>query len=270
MKILFASIVISLAHFSLPFADMTTGNKLYSDEKYADALAEYSRQAEAGDAESAYLAANMYRSGKSGKINFHEAIRLYNLALNGGLNKAGLGLGRIYSSERNIRIDMMRAVGYLEIAALDPAGGETAAEAAFFLAQIFRGNSPSVPVGEATAFKWLEVAAENDHPDAAAEVGLSYYSGGKVAKNPAKAFRFVRAAAVRDHAIAQFNMGLFYYQGIGTRADPIKALAWFMLAKNTDPATDNGTIDNFKAAMTASQNKAALVEYERIKIRQSQ
>lgn len=248
---------------------MTAGNKLYSEENYIDALVEYNSQAESGDAEAAYLAANMHRSGKSGKINFHEAIRLYTLALDSGLNKAGLGLGLIYSNERNITIDMMRAVGYLEIAALDPAGGETAAEAAFFLAQIFRGNSPSVPVGEAAALKWLEVAAENDHPDAAAEVGLNYYSGRKVKKDPAKAFRFVRAAAIRGHAIAQFNLGLFYYQGTGTRADPIKALAWFMLAKDTDPATDNGTVNNFKAAMTASKNKSAFAEYERIKIRQS-
>ncbi|MBL4601616.1 MAG: sel1 repeat family protein [Emcibacteraceae bacterium] len=231
------------------------------------ALKWYLKAIDAGNLDAAFMAGELYNANDTFILNYYEAELLYKLALNGGLLKAALPLGRLYTTNVNGVVHMPTAVKYLEIAALDPLGGDAAAEAASFLSQIYRGNGKSIIANERTAFKWLEVAAENGDAAAAAAVGLSCYSGDKVEKNPAKAFRFIRSAASRGHGIAQFNLGLFYYQGAGTRADPVKALAWFMVAKNTDPATDNGTIEKFKAALTPTKNKAAMKEYKNLMLR---
>lgn len=221
------------------------------------ALNWYNRAAEAGHLDAAYQTATLFMDGEVVITNYREAARLFELALEGGVYKAGLPLGRLYTTNATGSVDMPRAVEKLEKAALDPAGGDHVADAAYFLSQIFIANNPGLEIDVSTALKWRTIAAENGHIPAAADMGLRYFNGDGVAKNPDKAMLLITAAANRGHAASQFNLGLFHYQGVGTDVNYSKALTWFIVAKNTDPTTDNGTIEQFRSALTSEQVAAA-------------
>lgn len=228
------------------------------------ALNWYSRAAEAGHMEAAYQTASLYMDGEVVMTNYREASRLFELALEGGVYKAGLPLGRIYTTNATGSVDMPKAIEALEKAALDPAGGEHVREAAYFLSQILIAENPGIAIDEAEALRWRDIAAENGHLPATADMALRYYNGDGVTKNPAKAMRLMTAAAEAGHPASQFNLGLLYYEGVGTDVNYAKALTWFIVAKNSDPTTDNGTIDQFKSALTATQVAAAEAEAAKI------
>ncbi len=228
------------------------------------ALNWYNRAAEAGHMEAAYQTASMFMNGDVVMTNYREAARLYELALEGGVLKAGLPLGRIYTTNATGNVDMPKAVTALEKAALDPEGGDHARDAAYFLSQILIAENPGIAIDEAAALRWRMIAAEQGHTVASGDVGLRYYNGDGVEKNPDKALKFITVAAESGDAAAQFNLGLFHYQGVGTEVDYAKALTWFIVAANTDPATDNGTIDQFKTALPAGQVAAAEAEAQKI------
>lgn len=234
----------------------------------SDRLAQYIKEADTGNGEAAYLAAKIYHQGSTDLRNYPEAVKLYKLAVTGGERRAGFPLGKIYSSQLVAKPDMPYAIEMLEFSATDDTGGEHVMEAAYFLAQIHIGGKDA-PNHVPTIYKWLEIAATNGHAGAAADVGYQYYSGTKIEKDRAKALKFTRMAAMRGHAPSQYNMGIFYNSGVGTRVDNAKALAWFIIAKETDPKTDNGSIANFKKAMPASQKKKAEAEAARLRTRLS-
>lgn len=156
--------------------------------------------------------------------------------------------------------DMPYVQEMLEFAATDDAGGEHVKEAAYFLAQIHIGFKTD----NTTIYKWLELAADNGHTQAAGDVGFQYYSGSKIAKDPMKAFRYTQIAARGGHAVSQFNLGLMYNQGVGIRQNNQTALTWFIIAAKSDPKTDNGTIATFTKGLPADQVKKAQAQAERL------
>ncbi|MDG1708192.1 MAG: tetratricopeptide repeat protein [Emcibacteraceae bacterium] len=242
------------------FANVDSANTLYQSGQFQEALIEYQSAANQGDAMAAYLAAKMLHTHASIEHNYADAITLYKQAAEGGIREAGLPLGKIYSSPMVPTPDMPYVQEMLEFAATDPLGGEHVMEAAYFLAQIHIGFKSD----NTTIYKWLELAADNGHVDAAADVGYQYYSGAKMAKKPMKAFRYTQIAARGGHAVSQYNLGLMHNQGVGIRKNNETALTWFMIAAKTDPKTDNGTIANFKLGLPAAQFKKAEVQAERL------
>jgi TPR repeat protein len=228
------------------------------------ALNWYNRAAEAGHMEAAYQTATMFMDGDVVLTNYRKAASLFEIALDGGIYKAGLPLGRIYSTNATGKVDMPHAVEVLEKAVLDPSGGEHVREAAYFLSQIYIGDNHGLEKSEEISLKWREIAAENGHIAAMADVALRYYNGNGVQKDPEKAMRLMTVAAESGHAASQYNLGIFHYQGVGTDVNYGKALMWFIVAQNTDPSTDTGTIEQFKKSLTAEQVTAAEGQAARI------
>lgn len=216
--------------------------------------------AEAGNAEAAFLAAEMLFNGTGVEKDIVKAINLYKQAVEGGHYAAGWPLGKINTSPMVAEINMDYVKELLTFATTDPEGGVHAMEAAFFLAQIHIGEGADNP----TIYKWLEIAADYGHAEAAADVGLQYFTGGKLEKDPAKANKYIGMAARRGHAVSQFNYGLVFNQGVGVRKDNVKALTWFIVAANTDAKMDNGSIANFRKGLPPSQVKIAEEEAEKI------
>lgn len=240
------------AHAMFRIAEMYW-NGLGMQKNNERALNWYTRAAEAGHLDAAYQTARLFMDGEVVITNYRQASHLFELALEGGILKSGLPLGRLYSTNATGKVDMPRAVEKLEKAALDPDGGDHVREAAYFLSQIYIEDNPGLVKNQETALKWREIAANNGHVAAIADMGLRYYNGDGVVKDPNKALRFMTIAAENGNAASQFNLGLFHYQGVGTDVNFGKALTWFIVAKNTDPSTDNGTVEQFKAALTAEQ-----------------
>lgn len=294
--------LILLAATIIPFyaqADISKANQAYQDGDYATAFEEFfieaqngnsvaqyrvalmyiagqgteqdskvalewlERAAENGHAESAMLAGDIYTNDPE-LANFRKAHEQYASAVDLGLLKAAYPLGKLYTEEKYARVNMKSAVSYFEIAANDPDGGKEAGEAAYFLARIYRGNNTGIISNEETALEWLEVAAENGQMDAAAELGSKYLSGNGIPKNYRKALKFTETAAQKGHPASQFNLGVIYYEGRLIEKDLVKALTWFMVARNSDPALDNGTIEKFTQYLKATQTKEAEEEAARI------
>lgn len=203
-----------------------------------------------GDAEATYKAAKMLHDGNRVEKDIARAIELYKQAAAQNYYSAGLPLGRIYSSQMVFEIDMEYTKEMLQFAASDPEGGDHVMEAAYFLAQIYIGEK----AGNRTVYKWLELAADNGHPAAAADVAYQYFSGRKLTKDLAKAYKYSGMAARRGHGASQYNYAVMHNQGAGTPKDNVKALTWFIVAADTDARFDNVvTIEKFEKGLTASE-----------------
>ena len=219
----------------------------------------------ADEAEKFYQTGQKHLTGDGVMKSYEIAAEKFEIAFSLGLKKVGLDLGQLYITSATGKVDIPKAISKLEAAALDDSSNNVASDAAYLLSQIYRGDNPGVTRSEETALKWVEIAAENNHVDAAAEIGFKYFKDPAIGMDATKAYRFTRVAAVRGHSGSQFNLGIMFYQGShGVKKNLIKALAWFLVAKNTDPATDNGTIDIFKSGMRGSQVKAAEKEAEKL------
>lgn len=202
-----------------------------------------------GDGAATYKAAKILHDGNQVEQDIPRAIELYKKAVVENYYPAGLPLGRIYSSKMVFQIDMDYTKEMLQFAASDPNGGEHVKEAAYFLAQIYIGDKTD----NRTIYKWLELAANNGHPGAAADVGYQYFSGQKLKKDPAKAYKYSGTAARRGHGASQYNYAVMHNQGAGTTKDNVAALTWFIVAADTDNRFDNGTVEKFENGLTASQ-----------------
>jgi hypothetical protein len=87
---------------------------------------------------------------------------------------------------------------------------------------------------EAAAFSYLLEAAKKQHVASMFNLGVAYWEGRGVARQPEKALNWWEVAAQRDDAGAQFNLGLAYYIGEGRAQNTPKATYW------VQQAADNG------------------------------
>jgi len=116
-------------------------------------------------------------------------------------------------------------------------------EALCWLRKAFRAGDPCAAQNIAityrengdlkTAFKWFRRAAEVDNGDALIQLGIHYYWGKGVRRNPGAAVRCFRVATKaknisgvgRDDAF--FLLGIAYYEGRGVQASIPNAKKFF-------------------------------------------
>ena len=89
----------------------------------------------------------------------------------------------------------------------------------------------------AEAVKWFRKAADQGDVDAQYMLGVCYSYGEGVAKNPAEAVKWIRKAADQGSADAQYSLGNCYYNGSGVTKNPAEAVKWFR------KAADNGSAE---------------------------
>lgn len=61
-------------------------------------------------------------------------------------------------------------------------------------------------------------------------LGIMYYGGKGVERNPANAFKYFLKAAENNRVIAQHHLGVMYFTGEGTIPDQVKSLMWLHIA----------------------------------------
>lgn len=91
----------------------------------------------------------------------------------------------------------------------------------------------------ATAARWLDEAAKQNHPQAQAELGTMYRLGRGVPEDAKRAAQLLTAAATAGVGIAQLSIGRMYRDGAGVDRDLIEAYAWFTAAG------ENSVMDGF-------------------------
>ena len=78
-------------------------------------------------------------------------------------------------------------------------------------------------INDLKAKKWLEKAADQNHPQALYELATMYRRGDGVEKDQPKAAELFEKAAARGHALSQRSLGNMYYEGEGVEKDREKA-----------------------------------------------
>lgn len=88
-------------------------------------------------------------------------------------------------------------------------------------------KTPIVPKDDIIAIKWWTLAAEKDHLWAQHRVGLCYYDGRGVEKNPTEALTWFSRAAEQNEPWSQYRIGLCYLKGDGVEKNEREAAEWF-------------------------------------------
>jgi hypothetical protein len=84
--------------------------------------------------------------------------------------------------------------------------------------------------GDAEAFRWSRIAAEQEHPPAQCRLGNCYFYGHGVPKERTEAVKWYRKAAEQGHATAQCLLGHIFFTGDGALKDSFEAAKWFLKA----------------------------------------
>jgi len=109
---------------------------------------------------------------------------------------------------------------------------------------------------DATAFRYLVEAAKKQHVASMFNLGVAYWEGRGVARQPEKALNWWEVAAQRDDAGAQYNLGLAYYIGEGRAQSTPKAIYWVQqAAKNGHPQAQSLLLTMQKESKEAVQDK---------------
>lgn len=161
------------------------------EQSYAKALQLYLQAAEAGDAESQYIAGAMYLKGLGASKDFSKAFQL------------------LYDAAKK---------------------GKSTSESEQVLAQAFLLGS-GVPKNYGKAVQWYQAAAEDGNKEAQNELGFMYFVGNGVEQDVEKGGEYFLKAAYNGLAIAQYNVGIMYSTGKGVKAtDMEKSYGWFNVA----------------------------------------
>jgi uncharacterized protein len=186
-----------------------------------------------GDAEAEWEVADQYADGskdKRGKVTVRrsaaKAARWFRRAAEHGSDKAQNNLGILLGNGTAVGKNVDEALSWLRKAFR--AGNSCAAQN---IAITYRENGD-----QKTAFKWFRRAAEAGDGDALIQLGIHYYWGKGVRRNPRAAVRCFRAATKekdisgwgRDDAF--FFLGIAYYEGRGVHASIPNAKKFFKQA----------------------------------------
>lgn len=82
----------------------------------------------------------------------------------------------------------------------------------------------------------LKQCRADQTPEGDFALGLMYYKGAGVKRDPKEAVAYFRRSAVQGHAGAQYNMGLMRLSGKGVKKNLCKAAHWFHLSAEQENA----------------------------------
>lgn len=186
-----------------------------------------------GDREAEWGVADRYADGckdRRGKVIVRrsalKAVHWFRRAAEHGSSSAQNSLGILLGNGKGIRKNTAEALSWLRKAFR--AGDSCAATN---IAITYRENGDL-----RAAFKWFRRAAEADDGDALIQLGIHYYWGKGVRRNPREAVRCFRTATRvknisgigRDDAF--FLLGMAYHEGCGVQASIAKAKKFFKQA----------------------------------------
>ncbi|CAE7222935.1 ybeQ, partial [Symbiodinium microadriaticum] len=88
----------------------------------------------------------------------------------------------------------------------------------------------AVATGNEFAAEWLQRAADQDHEEAQFLLGVALAMGQGLPKNDSAAAEWFQKAAERGHAMAQYNLAIVLEEGRGLEANASAAEVWFQAA----------------------------------------
>jgi TPR repeat protein len=99
--------------------------------------------------------------------------------------------------------------------------------------------------------------AEGGDADALNYLGVHYYLGLGVDRDPARAAGLFERAAIAGHRGACRNLGILYLRGLGVKQDRVKAYAWFFAGFEAGDALAFKYLEYAADYITPNQSMAA-------------
>ena len=109
----------------------------------------------------------------------------------------------------------------------------------------------------ALALKWIQKAADQGYAQAQYTLGAMHHAGRGALQSFPLALKWFEQAAQQNHAEAQFSLGAMYRSGQGVPVDKSKAYIWFNLAAAKGHERAGEARDNLLPALTPEQVLAA-------------
>jgi TonB family protein len=181
----------------------------YARKHWSVALDKCTAAANEGDAQSQFLLATIYESGKDTPRNLYIAnIWYYEATLQGNV-AATYRMGRLYLNEGSGLIESTSSISG------DSADPERERRTLYT-------ERERVKVGVGLIRK----AAESDHPEAQRDLGYLYDQGKAVEKDPVEAIKWFRRAASNQDVVSQRVLGIMYRRGEGVPVNYEEAFKW--------------------------------------------
>ena len=118
-------------------------------------------------------------------------------------------------------------------------------------------NGQGVTRDPNTAFKWYKLAAEQGHALAQYQLGHFYRIGSVVPQHYKAALKWYKLAAEQGVVDAQVGLGLMYFQGKGTLTDYVRAHLWLNIAGSRGNFAARLDRDKVEKEMTPTQIETA-------------
>lgn len=151
------------------------------------------------------------------------AIKLYELAGQAGLDSAYSELGRMYRLGYGVHQDHKKAMDYFR------KGAQNGNAQCNFMLGVYcssgLANEDKEP-DQNKAFKHFQKAAVKGMAEAQYNVGLRFLKGHGVEANSFNAAEFFRMAALQGFQLAQVNLAGMYSEGRGVKSDLQEARKW--------------------------------------------
>ena len=188
----------------------------------AEAVAQYLKAAEKGNADAQIHLGDWYRHGRG--EDYAEAVRWYRKAADQGYAVGQYHLGMAYRDGRGIAPDAALAARWLALAA------QQGLAAAQYQLGVMSRDGHGTPRNEKEAVRWLRKAAEQGFAAAQSDLGTLYRDGKGVHRDGAQAMAWYRKAADQGWADGQFLLGAMHAEGRGEVKDDAEAVQWYRKA----------------------------------------
>lgn len=154
------------------------------------------------------MVAHFIESRKVEEGDFETALKWYHRSAMLEEPNAQLYLGYLYFTGENVEKDVDEAIRWLTRAA-----NQGEAHAQFLLGTIYQDENILAEIDMELSNRWLQMAAEQEHPEACRYLSWSYEHGAGVEQDEAEAFRWMQAAAALNFPEALFWIGIWYQEG---------------------------------------------------------
>ena len=121
------------------------------------------------------------------------------------------------------------------------------------LGELYDDPQGVMPADKTEAFNWTRKAAEGGMAGAMNRLGMMYYEGNGVTRDPSLTAVWLRRAAKRGEVNSAFNLGALYMKGEGVPANPTEAYEWMMIAAKLGDKQGAQTAASLKPQLTDAQ-----------------
>jgi TonB family protein len=148
----------------------------------------------------------------------------------------------------------------------DRAAAQGNAQGEYQLARLYEtGNGTTLNRSE--ALRMYLKAAEKNVPEAQCAAGMLLEKGDGAPRDGAQALKWYLKSAEQGFPPAQYRVANAYWSGTDGKPACVKALAWALIANSNGEKHSAGVVQEYRAAMTPGQIKAAEREAARFKPR---